>query len=39
MNPPPKKKSYLLWYNVEKYFNIGQDTDDSMAHVHFMLDT
>ena len=28
-----------LWDNVEKYFRVGQATDDNTAHVHCMLDT
>ena len=32
------RKSCRLWDNVEKYCRAGQATDDSMAHVHCMLD-
>jgi hypothetical protein len=32
------RKSYSLWANVEKYCRVQQNTDDSMAHEHFMLD-
>jgi hypothetical protein len=32
-------KSCRLWDYVEKYGRAGQDTDDSMAHSHCMLDT
>jgi hypothetical protein len=32
------KKSYRLWDNVEKYFRVGQATDDNMAYAHCMLD-
>jgi hypothetical protein len=39
VTPPPRQISYLSWCNVEKYCGTGQDTADSMAHVHFMLDT
>jgi hypothetical protein len=33
------RKSYHLSDNVEKYCRAGQATDDSMVHVHCMLDT
>jgi len=32
-------KSLRLWDNVEKYCRAGRATDDSMAHVHCVLDT
>jgi hypothetical protein len=31
------RKSCLLWDNVEKFCRAGDATDDSMAHVHFIL--
>ena len=33
------RKSCRLWDTVEKYCRAEQATDDSMAHVHCMLDT
>ena len=33
------RNSYRLSDNVEKYCRAGQTTDDSMVHVHCMLDT
>jgi len=32
-------KFCCLWDNVEKYFRVGQATDDNMGHAHCILDT
>ena len=37
--PPQSKKILLLWGNVGKYCRVRQATDDSVAHVQFMLYT
>ena len=37
--PPPSRKSYRLWDNVEKCSRAGQATDDNMAHANFLLDS
>jgi len=37
--PSPTLKSCSLWYNVEKYYRVGQTTDDNMVHAHCVLDT
>jgi len=34
----PPLKSCSLWDNVEKYCRVGQTTDDSIVHVHCVLD-
>jgi len=33
------RKSWHLWYNVEKYCRTGQATGDNMVHMLIMLDT
>jgi len=33
------RKSFRLWDNGEKYCEVGEATDDNMAHAHCMLDT
>jgi len=33
-----KKKSCLLWNNVENHYRAGQATDDNLGHAHCMLD-
>jgi hypothetical protein len=31
------RKSFHLWYNVEKYYRMGKAADGNMAHAHCML--
>jgi hypothetical protein len=33
------RKSYHLWHYIEKYYRVGQATDDNVAHAHCMLYT